>query len=56
MLVHSACIFFYSISVALYRYYFGIDLYIQMLSSYFHFYNDNTRYSNKNSSYESYKQ
>lgn len=41
MLVHSACIFFYSISVALYRYYFGIDLYIQMLSSYFHFYNDN---------------
>lgn len=41
MLVHSACIFFYSISVALYRYYFGIDLYILMLSSYFHFYNDN---------------
>lgn len=41
MLVHSACIFFYSISVALYRYYFGIDLYIQKLSSYFHFYNDN---------------
>lgn len=43
MLVHSACIFFYSISVALYRYYFGIDLYIQMLSSYFHFFNIQTK-------------